>query len=45
MGKHLQRVTRALWLRARYGLASVNQNNAVTTTDDLRFTLNYSVKL
>jgi hypothetical protein len=34
-----------LWLRARYGTSQVNQNNKLTTTEELRFILNYSVKL
>jgi len=36
---------RGLWLRARYGLVDTNQNNLRTTIDDLRFILNYSLKL
>jgi hypothetical protein len=34
-----------LWLRARYGTSLVNQNNKLTTTDEVRVILNYSVKL
>jgi hypothetical protein len=34
-----------LWLRARYGLSVTDQNNIRTTVDDLRFILNYSLKL
>jgi hypothetical protein len=34
-----------LWLRARYGISVVNQNNRLTTIDELRLILNYSVKL
>jgi hypothetical protein len=34
-----------LWLRARYGLSRTNQNNSVTTQDDVRLILNYTVKL
>ena len=34
-----------LWLRARYGTSVVNQNNKLTTTDEVRVILNYSVKL
>lgn len=34
-----------LWLRARYGLARTNQNNSMTTQDELRLILNYKVEL
>ena len=34
-----------LWLRARYGQSVTAQNNISTTVDDLRFILNYTVKL
>jgi hypothetical protein len=34
-----------LWLRARYGLARTNQSNAITSTDEIRLTLNYKVSL
>ena len=34
-----------LWLRVRYGTSVVNQNNKLTTTDEVRVILNYSVKL
>jgi hypothetical protein len=33
------------WLRARYGTSVVNQSNKLTTTDEVRVILNYSVKL
>lgn len=34
-----------LWLRTRYGTSVVNQSNRLTTTDEVRVILNYSVKL
>ena len=34
-----------LWLRARYGQSVTVQNNISTTIDDLRFILNYTLKL
>jgi hypothetical protein len=34
-----------LWLRLRYGTSVVNQGNKLTTTDEVRAILNYSVKL
>jgi len=34
-----------LWLRARYAKVGIDQNNAHTTIDDLRFILNYSLKI
>lgn len=34
-----------LWLRARYGTASVYQNNTRTNIDEVRLILNYNVKL
>ncbi len=34
-----------LWLSARYGHAETDQNNARTTTDEIRLVLNYNVKL
>jgi len=36
---------RGLWLRARYGQSVTTQNNSSTTVDDLRFILNYSLRL
>jgi hypothetical protein len=35
----------SLWLRLRYGTSTVNQGNKLTTTDEIRLILNYSVKL
>jgi hypothetical protein len=34
-----------LWLRGRYGHPSISQNNMISTTDEVRVTLNYAVKL
>jgi len=34
-----------LWFRARYGHANTDQDNKRTTTDEVRLTLNYNVKL
>jgi hypothetical protein len=34
-----------LWLRARYGFSATDQNNIRTTVDDLRFILNYTLKI
>jgi hypothetical protein len=34
-----------LWLRARYAMVGIDQNNVHTTIDDLRFILNYSLKI
>lgn len=34
-----------LWLRAQYGHSDTDQNNARTTTDELRLVLNYTVRL
>jgi hypothetical protein len=34
-----------LWLRARYGLAKLDQNNTRTTFDEVRLILNYGIKL
>jgi hypothetical protein len=34
-----------LWLRARYGTSLLNQNNKLTTTDEVRLIVNYRVKL
>jgi hypothetical protein len=34
-----------LWLRLRYGTSTVNQGNKLTTTDEVRAILYYSVKL
>ena len=34
-----------LWLSARYGHSETDQNNARTTTDEVRLVLNYNVKL
>jgi hypothetical protein len=34
-----------LWLRARYGMSVTDQNSMRTTVDDLRFIVNYSLKL
>jgi hypothetical protein len=34
-----------LWLRARYGLAKLDQNNVRTTFDEVRLILNYRFKL
>jgi hypothetical protein len=34
-----------LWLRARYGHSSINQNNLLSTADEVRLTLNFALKL
>jgi hypothetical protein len=34
-----------LWLRARYAMVGIDQNNVHTSIDDLRFILNYSLKI
>jgi len=34
-----------LWLRARYGHSSINQNNMLSTADEVRLTLNFALKL
>ena len=34
-----------LWLRARYATVAINQNNVRTQVDDVRFILNYSLKI
>jgi hypothetical protein len=34
-----------LWLRTRYAHSSINQNNMLSTTDEVRITLNYGLKL
>ena len=34
-----------LWLRARFATAITNQNNVTTTVSDLRFILNYTLRL
>lgn len=34
-----------LWFSVRYGHSSTSQNNVVTTIDDVRFIVNYAVKL
>jgi outer membrane OprD family porin len=34
-----------LWFRARYAHSSINQNNMISTTDEVRITLNYGLKL
>ena len=34
-----------LWLRARYGIAKLDQNNVRITFDGVRLILNYGIKL
>jgi hypothetical protein len=33
-----------LWLRARYGPSSINQNNMLSTADEVRLALNFALK-
>jgi hypothetical protein len=36
---------KGLWIRARYGLGKLDQNNVRTTFDEVRLILNYGIKL
>jgi hypothetical protein len=36
---------KGLWIRARYGLGKLDQNNVRTTFDEIRLILNYGIKL
>jgi hypothetical protein len=38
-------VLKGFWLRARYGIANINQNNVNTRIDEVRLILNYGIKL
>ena len=38
-------VLKGFWLRARYGIANINQNNVNTRVDEVRLILNYGIKL